>query len=89
MAHAHDLGLIRLDEPFQRVLADGLEQPVASRGATFLGHHERLFDERAEQVEDPVGGQPVARGHRVDGVQSEAAGKNARSTKQHPRVGVE
>ena len=55
----------------------------------FLGHHERLVDQRAEQVEDPVAVQPVARAHRVDGVQREAAGENAQATKQHPLVVVE
>jgi hypothetical protein len=79
----------RVVEVFERVLADGLEQPVA-RGAIglFLGNHQRLVDELPETVDHIELGSGVDR-HRLRRVQGEPAREHAQAVEQCLLVGVE
>ena len=53
--------LAGLGKPLEPVLAHGLEQAVAHPGLGALGDHQRLVDQRSEQIEHPLGLDPARR----------------------------
>src|SRR5205823_4310523 len=75
-----------LQKAIERVLADRLEQPVAHARAVLIDDHERLVDERGQQVEDRQGLQSGARADFLDGVERPAAREHGQAAEQHPLV---
>ena len=74
--------LAGLAELLGRVLADGVEQPVARCPVLLLDHHERLVDEAAEHLQ-------LAVAHGLECGQVEAAGEGAEAPEQRALVVVE
>ena len=72
MARLQARRLARLDESLARVLAHGLEQPVAIAVGLLLGHHQRLVDESPQQVGDLALLDAFTRRDLLGGLQREA-----------------
>src|SRR5450759_5301084 len=70
----------------KRVLAYGLQQPVASRPLSILDEYQRLIDERAEQVEHRVALEPVTGGHLLGQVERPATGEHREAAQQRAPV---
>jgi hypothetical protein len=74
MAIAHRIGLARRGQQLQRVLANGLQQPVAFR--RHIVEHERLLHEVREQLEHIPGTHLVPRADRFGRFDGPAAGEH-------------
>ena len=82
-------------EPLQRVLAQGLQQPVTDLPAGLAGapgtpgaggcdHDQGLVDEVAEEVHHRPRLDPLAAADRLGGLQAEVAGEDAEPAEQRP-----
>src|SRR5690606_34363041 len=58
------------------VLADRLEQPITGTVGGGRGHHQRLVDERVEEVHDVLAEDAVTRGDVLGGGEVEASGEH-------------
>ena len=81
MALMQHLGLTGVRQPVQRVPADGLEQPVTSRGVPV---DQRLVDQPGQHIQSGPVVHRIERGNRVRGVHSEATGEDAQAAEQYP-----
>ena len=76
------LVLAGLGEPFGGELADGLQQPVAQRCSRWLGHHQALIHQRAEQAGHVERLDAAGAAHRLGGVQIEAPSEHRQAPQQ-------
>ena len=83
VAALDSLELPRLDEAFERVLAHGLEQPVARHAVARLHDDERLVHQRRDAVEDVLGLERRAGADGFGGLQREAAVERGQAAQQH------
>ena len=86
VAGAHRLRLAGLGEALEPVLAHGLEQAVADLRVPVLGDHQRLVDQRAEQVEHVLALDPLAGADLLGRLEGKAAGEHGEAAKQRPLV---
>jgi hypothetical protein len=84
VAHAHVVRLAGGDQQLVRVLAHGLQQPVAARLAVEL--HERLVHEVGEEIHHRLGPDVAAPGHGLGGLQRPAA-REDREARRSTRSG--
>ena len=84
MAGAQRLLLAGLGEPLEPILAHGFEQAVAGPGVALLGEHQRLVDQRAEQLEHLLALDPVAGADLLGSLERKAAGEDREAAKQGP-----
>ncbi len=87
MAIAHRFVLAGVREALERVLADGLEHPVAHARAVRVAVDERVLDERLEGGEDLLGRKPVARAGVPGELERRSAGEHAEPSQQDLGVG--
>ena len=87
VAGAQRLLLAGLGQPLEPVLAHGLEQAVADLGVPLLGDHQRLVDQRAEQVEHVLALDRLAGADLLGRLEREAAGEDGQAAQQRPLVG--
>ena len=84
VAGPHRFVLTGLCQPLEPVLAHGLEQAVAHPGLGALGDHQRLVDQRSEQVEHVLGLDSLAGADRLCRLEGKAAGEDGQAAKQGP-----
>ena len=82
MARRDRRGVVALRQLLARVLADGLEHQVARAVVALLEHHERLLDQRREQVQHVLAVQRIAAAHRFGRGEVEAADEHAEPIEQ-------
>ena len=80
-------GLARLLEPLQRIVADGVEQPVAL--ALGIVHDQRFLHQPREQVEELGLGDDALAADRLGCLDGESAREHAQPAQQRPLAQVE
>ena len=84
VSRANVVGLARLAEFLQRVLADGFQLPVSGSAAGVFGDDQRLVDEQAELVEDLEALHLGGTGDGLGRVEVEAAHERSQAAEQDP-----
>ena len=80
---ADRVDLLGREQALESVFAHGFEQPVVHLRRVLLNHHQRLVDERREDVYDAVALVGLERAHGLAGLQSEAAREDGQAAKEH------
>ena len=74
----------RLLQPVDGVLPNHLEHPVADRGSALSRQHQRLVDQRGEQVEQRVAVNLTAGAHLLRRIERESTREYPQPPEQHP-----
>ena len=89
MAPLESGALSRLLETLDRVLAHGLQQPVAALAGSLLDVHQRLVDQPAEHGDGLAAPQRILGADVLGRLQPEAAGEHREPAQQHLLAGLE